>query len=1065
MHKRHLYCCISIFILILMKFAEADVSLRVFTKDEGLNNNEISRPRFYIQNFGTEPLSNFYCYYYFSIENSKTPQVEDYYTPDASISLENMGNGNHRVKFLFSGITINPGQTLPNPDGEVIGLHYTDYSIWDKTNDYSNTKTNSFELNGNMPVYSSNGVLIYGNEPGITAPPPQPPRVNTETANYAILSSEFTDLRDGSEIKGGDAGSNEYLEAGCDVVVRGSLFSGRSMFLRERAHIYNDVIAIGEIREQNGIVVEGTKRSNAQLQIPSIKSVSVSPGTKDTIIPNNSVCTLAPGNYRDVQVFSRSVITLMPGDYIFNQFRIEPHVSIILKASNNQRINIKSAGEIRFADSTVMIFEGDTAFPYSINIESAQTGQLFIGNDCQIYGSITAPNAEVHVYSRTQFYGAIFGKKVIIERNSIVCKPPVLLDLWHSEWAMAPPFTSSIFDYNAVVPDLTSTLIFKPVASRGSIISINGFSSDTITLTGSETDVAIRLNNPDQCGTTTYNVNVKKASNYQIFVNDDSPCSVDNEDGLSWGTAFKSLQRGIDKASQDGKEIWVAEGVYKPTLRTMQSDARSATFILKPGIEIKGGFNGTETINKPSGSFYNTTLSGDLSGNDDSISVWPPIFTEMHFLSDNVHHVVTIGDYKSSTSIKLSGLVITGGMADGIGDDGIGAGIFNMSASPTIEWCGIIKNYSNSSGAGIYDGNGFKQINNCLFKQNISNKGFGGGLYQSVFEDTVKIISSVFYSNFVNDTIENSGGGACHFSGNYVDLTNCLFTNNNAHGKGGAIFNSNVILNIKNCTISSNSALKGSGGIKNFNSHTTILNTILWNDNDTLSDSCFNITYSCIKGGFTGEGNISTDPIFLNINTPEGADGIYGTLDDGLMINLPSGCIGTGSNTGFPELDFLGYKRFGPSSDIGAYAFQQNNNDLIGIISQGGEFVPTPTFPVVTDLIEERNVNSCLVAGYGRVLQIELPKDEYTDKKSQISVEVVGIDAANSIIGTPQTISFYRVGSSQFFRSYYNEANRLGKIIVFTDDNEMQGEFTYAHVVMGAVGGKVRISVARKQFK
>lgn len=118
-------------------------------------------------------------------------------------------------------------------------------------------------MNGNIPVYSSSGVLIYGNDLGIPEIPPQPPQVNTETANYAILSSEFTDLRDGSEVKGGDAGSNVYLEAGCDAVVRGSLFSGGNMFLRERAHIYNDVDAIKEIREQNGIIVEGSKRSNA----------------------------------------------------------------------------------------------------------------------------------------------------------------------------------------------------------------------------------------------------------------------------------------------------------------------------------------------------------------------------------------------------------------------------------------------------------------------------------------------------------------------------------------------------------------------------------------------------------------------------------------------------------------------------------------------------------------------------------------------------------------------------------------------------------------------------------
>lgn len=217
MRKRCLYCCMPVLIFLVSQITFADVSLRVFSKDEGLYENNISKPRFYIQNFGTEPLSNFYCYYYFTVENGKQPQVEDYYTPDASISWENLVSGNYRVKFLFSGITINPGQTLPNPDGEMIGLHFTDWSAWDKTNDYSNTQTSFFVLNGNIPVYSSSGVLIYGNDPAAPSIPPQPPKVNTETANYAILSSEYTDLRDSVQVKGGDVGSKIYVEAGKNI--------------------------------------------------------------------------------------------------------------------------------------------------------------------------------------------------------------------------------------------------------------------------------------------------------------------------------------------------------------------------------------------------------------------------------------------------------------------------------------------------------------------------------------------------------------------------------------------------------------------------------------------------------------------------------------------------------------------------------------------------------------------------------------------------------------------------------------------------------------------------------
>jgi hypothetical protein len=101
MHKLHLLCCIPILILLLSQITKAAVSLRVFSKDEGLYENNISKPRFYIQNFGTEPLSDFYCYYYFTIENGKQPQAEDFYTPDASISFEDLGSSNYRVNSSF----------------------------------------------------------------------------------------------------------------------------------------------------------------------------------------------------------------------------------------------------------------------------------------------------------------------------------------------------------------------------------------------------------------------------------------------------------------------------------------------------------------------------------------------------------------------------------------------------------------------------------------------------------------------------------------------------------------------------------------------------------------------------------------------------------------------------------------------------------------------------------------------------------------------------------------------------------------------------------------------------
>ncbi len=511
MHTLRQFTCSLFLGCMLVQTAFATISLRVFSKDEGLFETNIAKPRFYIQNIGDEPISNFYCYYYFTTELNQTPILDDYYTPDASSTIENLNNGNYRVRFDFTGSTLNPGQVKPNLDGKVIGLHYSNWSAWDKSNDFSNTGLSTFTLNGNIPVYSSSGALIYGNTPADSARLPQPPKVSTGTHDFAVLSKEYTDIRDRVSIKGGDIGSGVYVEVGANAVVNGNAYSSGAIFLRSDDTIKGDAIASGMVNTQNGIVVNGIIRSKAQLEIPQIKTNPVLFGTIDRTVNDDGTIDLAPGLYKDFHAFSRSTVILHPGDYSFDKFLLETDVSIILKVSNTERLNLNVNSLLRFGDRTTMSFENGIAYPYSIKIYSTQTDQVFIGNNCQIYGNIICPASEVHVYSNTNVNGALYGKKVVVEPGSVVCKPPLLQDLWHSEWATTPSFDPTVLDYKAAVPDVTATLTIKTITPSGTTVIINGQSAtDTIPLMGTITDIPILLSNPDQCGTTSYNLEVTK---------------------------------------------------------------------------------------------------------------------------------------------------------------------------------------------------------------------------------------------------------------------------------------------------------------------------------------------------------------------------------------------------------------------------------------------------------------------------------------------------------------------------------------------------------------------------
>src|SRR5262249_6642077 len=93
--------------------------------------------------------------------------------------------------------------------------------------------------------------------------------------------------------------------------------------------------------------------------------------------------------------------------------------------------------------------------------------------------------------------------------------------------------------------------------------------------------------------------------------------------GTSWADADTDLQAALASA-QPGDQVWVAQGTYKPTGGT----DRTASFPLKEGVAVYGGFAGTETrLTERVLAHHDTVLSGDLGA--------PGNF------SDDSYHVVT----------------------------------------------------------------------------------------------------------------------------------------------------------------------------------------------------------------------------------------------------------------------------------------------------------------------------------------------------------------------------------------------------------------------------------------
>jgi hypothetical protein len=347
-----------------------------------------------------------------------------------------------------------------------------------------------------------------------------------------------------------------------------------------------------------------------------------------------------------------------------------------------------------------------------------------------------------------------------------------------------------------------------------------------------------------------------------IYVDDDAAGA---NDGSSWENAFVALQEALG-AAQRGDEILVAQGVYRPA--GVDGD-RNATFQLANEVIVKGGYAGLgeDEPDKCDVREYKTILSGDLKG-DDGVG-----FVNM---DENVYHVVT--GVEMGMTASLEGFMITGGNADGEGPiDGRGGGVFNRYGSIRIVDCTLVGNMA-GGGGGMYCywESENTELTRCTFARNLAD--YGGGLSIS---RTSAVISNCVFAN--NEALGR--GGAVGTEDNRPRFENCLFICNSSAG-GGAISGFCSSFSIVNCTLAGNKASHYGGAVSaTLECDTTIVNSILrGNDapvgsqvyvSDPHGVSDLVISFSNIEDGqdglyvdegvrlVWGEGNISTDPCFV----------------------------------------------------------------------------------------------------------------------------------------------------------------------------------------------------------
>jgi len=354
----------------------------------------------------------------------------------------------------------------------------------------------------------------------------------------------------------------------------------------------------------------------------------------------------------------------------------------------------------------------------------------------------------------------------------------------------------------------------------------------------------------------------------------------------TWANAC-ALQTALAQATA-GDEIWVKAGVHYPGV----AGNRIATFTIKDGVALYGGFAGTEVSRDQRDWQANPTiLSGDIDQND--------INTDGNFIAEtvediqgeNAYHVLT-AVHATSISFTLDGFVITAGLGEEFGDEGEGGGLRAGHSNATLRNIIFCGNDVWGSGGGLYAYSSTIRLTTVTFSGN--EAGYGGGIYLS--SSTAELINATFIDNtsfgdgggmmitygstatLATITFENNlamgysgsglsvgdiaggsssvvltdvtfidngyssltkyGGGMFACYNCTADLTNVAFTRNSAEDGGGLYSDGRSTLT--NVTFNNNTATDAGGGMFNWNSGTVLTNVAFANNNAARGGGFFN---------------------------------------------------------------------------------------------------------------------------------------------------------------------------------------------------------------------------------
>ena len=347
---------------------------------------------------------------------------------------------------------------------------------------------------------------------------------------------------------------------------------------------------------------------------------------------------------------------------------------------------------------------------------------------------------------------------------------------------------------------------------------------------------------------------------------------------------------------------------------------------------------------------------------------------------------------------------------------------------------------------------------------------YGGGISSSASVDLT--FEGVLILGNESNASNSSSGGFAYFGFRETTslFVNCLISGNKSTYRNG-VFRPAGSNRFVNCSLVGNESADDGGITLLFSGDSVELeNSIVWNNTSGSSGNDFFVNgqsvsanYSIFNPGqssgtISGSNNQNIDPGFIDA---DGADNLYGTIDDNLSLTSSSPAINSGATgvSNYPSLDMYGNARVG-LPDLGPYELLENT--LPVFITDSNQTIYENT-TLVQISATDANGNTLLYSISGGADQAkfsiqsdtgelsfvtapdyETPTDVGSDNVYDVQVSVsdgvgsaVLLDLEIAVAKDPSTV--FTVSGGDFSSPYYT----------FTDGNGETPDFSVQSLYLG----------------